>query len=215
MGNRCTETRQAIIVDLDGTLISTNSFKQYIVFAYQEAIKACRFDIAINLMINVASRKLRIKSHSEMKRRILLSTNDFMSQKSRIERLVEKLISKSNPHVVAMIQQCKAEGLFACLATAAPISYAQSIANQFGIDDCCATSIDINVDWVENVGNIKFKSVEDCCNSHNASPAIVITDHHDDLPLLLFNKGENILIAPSHKTIEILTNHNIKFSIEK
>lgn len=215
MGNRCTEIRQAIIVDLDGTLISTNSFKQYIAFAYQEAMKACRFDIAINLMINVASRKLRIISHSEMKRRILLSTNEFMCQKKRIERLADKLIAKSNPHVVAQIEQCKAEGLFTCLATAAPISYAQPISSRFGIDDCCATSIDINADWTENVGDIKLKSVEDCCNRHNTSPAIVITDHHDDLPLLLFNKGKNILIAPSHKTIEILTQHNIKFTIEK
>mgnify|MGYP007020969154 CR=1 FL=1 len=42
--------RKGLVVDLDGSLMNTNTFQKYIVFIIKEAALVCRFDIVITLL---------------------------------------------------------------------------------------------------------------------------------------------------------------------
>ena len=43
--------RKGLVVDLDGSLMNTNTFQKYIVFIIKEAALVCRFDIVITVVL--------------------------------------------------------------------------------------------------------------------------------------------------------------------
>lgn len=69
MGGRC--LTPAVVIDLDGTLVATNTFRNYILFASKLSLRQGRIDIAIGCTAPVVCRKLRLITHSCMKRLIL------------------------------------------------------------------------------------------------------------------------------------------------
>lgn len=189
--------KKAIVIDLDGTLVRTNTFSDYILYSCCEALCAMRLDIVFSLLYYICVRKLRFISHAVMKYHILRCTSLFMQRYDRIARFVEKEIRCANDEVVTHLIEYKSQGYLSVLATAAPALYACALAERYGFEACVATpAAEIPLSqWQENKQEEKLRRVSELLEKHNAILDVVITDHDDDLPLLSANKtGKNIII---------------------
>lgn len=199
--------RKALAIDLDGTLLATNSFQDYLMFCGRQAVHALRLDIALSIVFWVTLRKVRFIRHCTMKRHLLNRTAAFMQRKERLDLFVERELIAINPHAQQLMEQYRNRGYLFILSTAAPGLYAHPIAEDLHIDLCCATALPSEVvigQWHENVGEQKVDSLRRLLQTHKAELAVVITDHYDDLPLLNYNEGDNFVVAPSPKTEQML-----------
>lgn len=207
--------RKAVVVDLDGTLISINTFKVYIEYACKVAFRNGRLDICVLLIWNVLLRKSRLISHEVMKYHILRATNGLMTRK-RLEILVDRLLLSISQDVINLCYRYREKGYFILLSTAAPESYATLISEKLSLDGVCATAIPKRrTGWKENVRNIKCENTISYLKNRDLSLDILITDHYDDLPLLDIHKERNILVRPSKKTIEFINKNVIPHDILK
>lgn len=199
--------RKALAIDLDGTLIATNSFQDYLSYCGHSALYCLRLDIALSILFWVALRKVRLIRHSTMKRRLLNRTASFMQQKDRLDQFIERELISINAKALQLMEQYRNRGYLLILTTAAPGLYAHPIAENLHIDLCCATQLPSEVvigQWRENVGEQKVDSLRRMLQIQKAELDVVITDHYDDLPLLNSNEGDNFVVAPSSKTVQML-----------
>lgn len=202
--------RKALAIDLDGTLLSTNTFRDYLSFCGRAAVHRFRFDMALGIAWWVILRKLRLISHSSMKAHTLRLTAVFMQRNGQIDLFVERELLLLNTRVQQFMEQYRNRGHMLILCTAAPAIYAHPIAENLHIDFCCATPLPSEIvigQWCENVGQNKVQSLSRMLKVHKAELDVVITDHHDDLPLLDYNEGSNFVVAPSAKTLQLLKQH--------
>lgn len=205
--------REGAVIDLDGTLLEVNSFKEYVLFAVKETMKAFRLDLMAVTLFYVAARLLRLIPHATMKYRLLLLLDSFMSGE-RIARLVDILLQRLNVALYEEIKVWQRDGYFVCLATAAPECYAGAIAARLNLDACCATSSPMKVtwEWHENMGEHKLLAVQALFAEKEILLRRVVTDHGDDMPLLEANRaGDNILVAPSAQFQKTLEHHGVVY----
>lgn len=213
MVDGCKKVTRVIVVDLDGTLVNVNTFREYLLFTAKVLTGRLRFLPVIRIMISVAMRKLRLVSHSAMKRRVLAATQSLVSGDD-IDSFVRQLLQKVNIDLLNMLEKYRKEGCKILLATAAPGLYAREFADSLHLDGCVATpEVADNASWRENVGTAKLDSVCDYISGIGGELAVVVTDHYDDLPLLRYNPGVNILVNPSPATVERLTFAQVPFDI--
>jgi len=206
--------RKGIVIDLDGSLIKTNTFQKYIVFVTKKVIRVFRFDIAIALFYWVALRKCRCITHEKMKYHVLRRTLFFMNS-SRLEKFVDWLMSDINICVKNVLEVKRAQGYYICLSTAAPESYVRIISDRLGFEGFCASSIPVNRGevWYENVREMKKNNTLNFLKERDIKMSILITDHYDDLPLLYERKEYNYLVNPSLKTLKSCRAAGIKFEL--
>ena len=197
--------RKALAIDLDGTLLSTNTFRDYLSYCGSAALHNFQFDICFSILWWVVLRKLRLVSHSRMKQALLDRTAAFMTQKSRLDHFVEKEMTYLNVPVQRLMEPYRNRGHLLVLATAAPAFYAHAIAEFLNMDLCCGTLLPSEVvigEWKENVGQHKVEALQRLLQVHKAELDVVITDHSDDLPLLNSNTtGRNIVVGASPASI--------------
>ena len=197
--------RKALAIDLDGTLLSTNTFRDYLSYCGSAALHNFQFDICFSILWWVVLRKLRLVSHSRMKQALLDRTAAFMTQKSRLDHFVEKEMTYLNVPVQRLMEPYRNRGHLLVLATAAPAFYAHAIAEFLNMDLCCGTLLPSEVvigEWKENVGQHKVEALQRLLQVHKAELDVVITDHSDDLPLLNSNtSGRNIVVGASPASI--------------
>jgi hypothetical protein len=194
---------KVVVVDLDGTLVSVNTFREFVVFAACMLLGKGKIGRVCMITGAVMARKMRLISHSSMKKTVLRYVLPCLTDGEK-GVFVNQLTKYTQSSVTKIIEDCKNRGYKAILATAAPEIYAVPFAEKLGFDDCVATSstVDKKVRWKENVGNNKVDSVKNWIDKHNAVIDIVITDHHDDIPLMKYNhQGTNYLYNPSKQTI--------------
>lgn len=207
--------RSALVIDLDGTLLHTNTFRDYLSFCGRCAMHAFRLDLALIIAFWIALRKLRIISHATMKRHLMQRTVLFMQRKSRMDDFVEEELLLVNPQVKAELERYRNRGHLLILATAAPAFYAKAIADDFRLDACLGSLLPSEVvigDWKENKGEEKVRVLSHFLQQHDATLDAVITDHHDDLPLLRKNsQGTNLLVGPTSQTEALIKKENIPF----
>lgn len=207
--------KKGVIVDLDGTLLSINTFHKYIIFSFMEAVKSNDLFTALKLIFFVFFRKLRIIKHDTMKLCILNSTDSYMNE-CRIKSFVSALLEKINNKVLELIKKYKKRNYLICLSTAAPEIYVNELIKEFPqiFDFICSTPAPSReVLWRENVKQVKYNNTISLLNSRNVELNVLITDHFDDIPLLSVEKDLNILVNPSKQTCRKLNEQNIKYSI--
>lgn len=197
--------RKALAIDLDGTLLSTNTFRDYLSYCGSAALHNFQFGICFSILWWVTLRKLRFVSHSHMKQALLDRTAAFMTQKSRLDHFVEKEMTYLNVQVQQIMEPYRNRGHLLVLATAAPAFYAHPIAEFLNLDLCCGTLLPSEVvigRWQENVGQQKVDALKRLLQVHKAELDVVITDHSDDLPLLNFNTtGRNIVVGANPRAL--------------
>lgn len=200
--------RKALAIDLDGTLLHTNTFRDYLQFCYNVALHRFHFLTAWTIVWWVTLRKMRFVSHSRMKAALLECTASFMMHAGRLDQFVEQELLLINQPVLQFMEQYRNRGYLLILCTAAPGLYAHPIAENLHIDLCCATLLPSEIvigNWWECVGTYKVDALNRMLQVQKAELAVVITDHYHDIPLLNANAhGENYLVAPSEKTLQML-----------
>lgn len=209
--------QKAIVIDLDGTLLVINTFKHYIGFVGKLACQKGRLDIAVVLAFWVGLRKCRWVTHERMKYHILKCSEHFMD-KHRLDRFVDSIMPFLNKKVYENALAYRKQHYWLCLSTAAPISYASLIAQRLSLDSVCATPMPSQTGsrmWKENVKETKCKNTLQHLNQNGLQLAALMTDHSDDTPLLKVAKEENILVNPSIKTLKMVNQNHIVYTILK
>lgn len=191
--------KKAIVVDLDGTLLNTNTFKDYILYVARQSLSSGNIFIFFSLSFWVISRKIRLISHSTMKKNIMKNTTAFFQdiRPNFINLLSERL----NHRVWLEINNYRDMGYVSILSTAAPCEYADHVAKIYGFDGVISSPKSTTSNWRENVGLIKKQNTIKFLESQNIELCIFFTDHYDDLPLLRIEKERNILINPNDNTL--------------
>lgn len=202
----------AAAIDLDGTLLDTNTFVDYTRFVFNLCLKKCRLDIVGKIAWHITKRRLRLMSHATMKYHILKASASIMPS-DQLDIFAHQLVAKANPKVVELCCQLQNQGFYLCLATAAPDNYATLVARHFGFDHCIATPSDTTApDWAENSAEQKLHSLQQHLEANDLALQTVATDHQDDLPLLSACTGTCYLVNPSPKTLAIISNSSINIT---
>lgn len=173
------------IIDLDGTLVSWNTFTRFVKFAFGRSGVRARSGIARA----VVSRKLRRISHWEAKRRIVKIVETEIERGRVTDADIHVYAMQVARDVRALVLEyaCRAE--CALLATAAPELYAAPVARILGFDGCVASGTDIECKGAEKVKAVLALGVD------FDDRTLVVTDSEDDRPLMQANsKGINVMM---------------------
>lgn len=202
-------TKKVLVVDLDGTLYSINTFHHFIKFILIEVFSKLNFSLCLKILSLLVLRVLGIMSHAYMKYQLLklVSTNyhdlNCRAFTERIEKHQNSIPEIQEPYDLKI------------LATAAPDCYAKIIAANNGFNACIATKFStagFNSDF-ENIREYKKNNVINYLNRNGFQNIdMLITDHIDDLSLLKI-ASKSILINPSKTFEKIVRTHNIQYEI--
>lgn len=168
------------IVDLDGTLVSCNSFTKFVKFLFHKYPS-----LRLRLAAIVLRRKLRLISHHQAKEEIINQVLPVISAKE-LSEFVDSLIQYINNGVVDMTANFPRR----ILATAAPEIYVKIIAQRMGFSEYCATRPGLP----ENCGEEKLRNVLKLGVIFDGN-TLVVTDSYDDAPLMKANpRGINRIV---------------------
>lgn len=207
--------RKAVIVDFDGTLVKVNSFEKFFKQLFKYWIMNLKIGLSLYLLFLILIRKMRFIEHSDLKRKTL----QYVQNKDLcifIERFAQNLTSDINTNVVDIIQNYRNKGYAIHLCTAAPKLYIEKFVNFFSFkfdDIVCTDSPRKEMDWKENLGEHKRETTNRLLQKRSEKLEVLLTDSHDDIPLLKIQKSRNIIVRPSTKTIRILKKENIPFEM--
>lgn len=190
--------------DLDGTLVLDNSFHMFMASAWSEA----RSSLRISYSMQVLPRILGSFSggHAGLKMRVLawFARQDPEWQTKVVNRTIARLRRTISVPVLQELRHLQNKGARVVLATAAPEIYALAISQEIGAGDCLATSSLTGPNWYELLGEKKADACRDWLRQHivpnDPGQIIAITDHADDLPLLLI--AHKVVIQASPRGIE-------------
>lgn len=211
MGNRRKNITPAIVIDLDGTLVSVNTFHHFMLFVAKIAARKLQIFSLLRIFLAVASRALRIVHHSTMKHAVMKIAAKLLSE-SQVHYFASKITKHTNKAVENIITDAHRRGAVVILASAAPALYASHIAVITGCDHCIATEMPNRFRINECRGPVKLARVTDFLSANNMALRAVVTDHHDDLPLIQASIGlgaKTILVSPHKATINALRNAGI------
>lgn len=162
-----------VVCDLDGTLLSVNSFTKFTAwlgFRYPRLL--------VPLAWVVLRRKLRLISHAEAKREIVAMAAKCVDREKLgvwIRRLLELYI---NTEVQEILRNRSEDGCCLLLATAAPELYAVALGREAGFDAVLATP----APGPENRREEKRDRIAQFMRERGGRPVLFISDHDDDMP---------------------------------
>lgn len=185
----------ATVVDLDGTYSRLNTLRTYISLGVRHLLSRGRIVSVSAVAALVAMRRLRLISHRTMKFNALKLIG---KDQELLESFGEQINKSLNSDVTRFLAQRRAAGDRILLASAAADFYIPAVWD----GEFVATATDGNPARLECRGDEKLRRVNQWLESNGLRLNYVLTDHHDDAPLLKANStGENILVNPSEKTL--------------
>lgn len=194
------QSKKIVVVDLDGTLLDGNSLHQY----FLSAFKHSNFLIKLKIGWILFLRKIRFISHKYMKFTLIRS----IAPNDRIQKdFVFHTKNKIRKEVLIKLDEFRSNGAEVLLATAAPDFYVPWIW-----DGKFVATTTVNNYQKECRGKEKLRAVKEFMG-HDSILEAVITDHSDDLPLLMEGAKYNILVNPDKKTLDIIKHKNIAYKI--
>lgn len=184
-----------IVVDLDGTLLTCNSFRLFASYLFRNALKKGKVGTTLKFSFWTAARKLNIINHRRLKWQ-LMKLADISMTENDYRLLAENLVKCINPSVVQFLR-----GKEWILATAASYEYVLFLSRLIGCKSFIATkrpASGLFKDYRENKGERKLETIGSTFPDSEIDTAI--TDHLDDLPLLSA-AHRRILVNPSKSTL--------------
>lgn len=195
------------VFDLDGTLFRGSSLKEYFKFGIRRLLRRGHIADALTIVRHAIAAKTGLATHIGAKYAVCRLLAERLTPDD-IEAFVSRLLRGINREVLDLAQDCRDRGMLVILSTASPAEYCLPLARRLGIDICHATPLTPTfAEYAENRGAAKPARLP----LDRGELAVVVTDHHDDLPLLRANPGINRLINPSARTLAILRRENIDF----
>ncbi|GAA3614238.1 hypothetical protein Q4Q39_02915 [Flavivirga amylovorans] len=198
--------KKALVVDLDGTLYTINTFHYFIKYLIKFCVKHIKIILLVKLCAAIGSRLY--VSHDKMKYNIL----KLLKNRNDINygAFVNSISSKKRfiPHLQDTIFHVK------ILATAAPSCYANIIAKNEGLV-CLGTDFPYTK-FAQNFENSKINKKENVLkyleNQNIYEIDTFVTDHIDDLPIIKIATN-NIIINPHKELLNILKQNSISFEV--
>lgn len=198
---------KVLVVDLDGTLYSINTFHHFLKFLLIHCIKNFELFLLVKIVTIIKFRIARLISHSKMKYYILSYIKD--KQNINYSEFAHKISKYKNtiPEVSNSNYDTK------ILATAAPLCYAEIISRENNFHFCSATDFpkaDFH-NFSENIRETKKINVMHILKRNNCTEIdTFITDHIDDLPLMKIS-NKNIIINSNKELESQLISNSIEF----
>lgn len=204
------------VVDLDGTLIAGNSFTRFTIWLIRRALRRGDLATAAAVAATVLRRKARLCSHAAAKARIMCIADSRLHPED-YSAFAATLLPLVRAGVRTRLEEAQAHGHAVCLATAAPWQYAAPLGAMLGMDEVVATYPPQGVGpMIECRGEVKQRRIQALCSRLRLRPALTFTDHHDDLPLLIWTAasgGRNILVSPGASTRMIAGGAGVPFDL--
>jgi len=198
--------KKVVVVDLDGTLLSTNTFHKWMIFLLKKTLKYNFID-GLKIIFFSFKRIFKRITHKQLKFEILkISEQSYYSDS--IHTFVEELAIYINRKV---LDHMETEDVISILATAAPEIYAETIAEKYHFTYCIATPKISQSEWYENIKEEKKKSLKKLLNKIGEREIdIVLSDHYDDIPIM--NMANTVyLVNGSFETKQKLKETQINF----
>lgn len=191
--------KKIVVIDLDGCLCSINTFRFWLLFSLIYYLLSLRWPSLFRfykcILLRVAGKSDRVK----MKKCVLKITEQmpqfYILMFSRFLQLFV------NHNVLSEINVYKDEEVVLC--TAAPAVYVNVFAKKFNFVKVFATPTVDQTDWKENIGEEKLARLKKYYGE-DVVLNCVITDHYDDLPLLL-RANRRVLVKPSAITLKMIS----------
>lgn len=190
--------KKIVVVDLDGCLCTINSFRFWMFFSLLFLLFSLHWVRCYKFNAYIVLRVIGKSDRVRMKRDILSVTEDMPF--FVIKLFCRFLYQFINHNVLSEVRKYKKLHVPVVLSTAAPACYVDVFAEKLGFSHVFSTQSVFGISWKENIGNEKWESI----SAYYGKEVIVdcvITDHHDDLPLLMRAK-KRILVRPSKVTLD-------------
>lgn len=200
---RLSKAPRAVVVDLDGTLIECDTFRQYSIDILRHLAARREWRVLMTLGTIILRLVFGSISRREFKRLMLITTEPYADEDFLTE-FSFKMYRRRNPKVMDVIRYYQDRDYLVAVATSAPDNYAKRVASLLHIEHCIATPATVTGSWVDLEGDDKAAAVNAFLAARDGELATVLTDACDDLPLLILNRGRNILVSPDQKTLERL-----------
>jgi len=181
-----------MIVDLDGTLLSVNSFRIWSLFMlrgrFENLDRGSRIRLATATFAALAMRKVGLISHCRFKSRLHKLWLDAAGRDNHAgnRRLIGELRGFVREEFAEVLVAIATGKIDAVLATAAAHGYAYDLGISIGFSHVLATPLDESSMEEDNSGERKRESVFGFLDTQGwlSRPRVLFTDHADDLPLI-------------------------------
>jgi phosphoserine phosphatase len=180
------------ILDLDGTVLSTNSFPHWVLYLMRAPFPrvgaARRLSISGRVAAMLMQRKLRLTGHERFKWRLQRLWQAATNGDDGVgaEAFVARMITFVRPELRPVLSAVAGGRIDAVMATAAPADYAQPLGAAVGFVHVLATPALRLLGEPSNVGQQKCQAVLRFLVSRGWQDRrrVLFTDHVDDLPLI-------------------------------
>jgi len=201
-------SKKIVVIDLDGTLVSINSFHKWMIFIFKKSLITNRID-SCKIIYSILKRFVKLTTHKQMKYSILQISEKEIYLKY-IDEFVEELSVYVNTKVMSYLDDTNNVTI---LATAAPLVYVELFSKKFKFDYTTATPLSSDENWFENIRGKKKETLNKVLLSIDKNHCdLVVSDHHDDIGIMELSKNI-LLVNPSEKSIALLEEKNIGFTI--
>lgn len=205
---------ECAVVDVDGTVIRGNSMREMMRFMLTDGVASGNLPVAAKVARHLLLRRLRVITHREMKHPIHLLALSFMADSDRMRRFMARLMTKIHPGVMSLLTDLKRRGVKLLLATAAPDIYVAALAEALGADGYTATPHASTLEgYIENRGEEKLVRAQRYAADRGWRIGCVVTDHKDDMPLLLLQGVRRVLVAPDSALCHHLREAHLDYEV--
>lgn len=212
------KAKPILIIDLDETLISVNSFplwaRYFLLGKFKDTPLMRRASLRLEAARIFAARKLLRKNHAQTKSKLhqlWMKVDDTSAQ----EKFISALERYIRPNMRELLELIAKKEIDAILATAAASAYAEPFARKIGFTYVLATRISDN----ENRNEEKSRQALELIAKNNwlDRKKIFFTDHLEDMPFMLnsnklfwFGREDEIgLIKQSAPNLDVIYGKNI------
>jgi phosphoserine phosphatase len=192
-GRSTLKTEAVWIFDLDGTILSVNSFPywaRYMLIGHFDGLNALeRLALFLRTSQALTERKLLGQNHYHTKRKLQKLWSHSLKKdvgQAAAQRLSTLLQAYIRPNMQSLMETVASRQADALLATAAAGEYALGLGKALGFTHILATPLCTDSDTLENCAERKRDRVLSllAAQEWNHRKRILFTDHEEDLPLI-------------------------------
>lgn len=182
-----------LIFDLDGTILSVNSFPKWVMYLLRGSFPAlnpfARLVLSLRVAALLAGRKILKHPHGPMKRqmqRLWQRATAADGARTSLDHLTAQLLATVRPNMHGLLEALRAQPVDAVLATAAAGEYGHYLGEKLGFFHILTTPEAEAVDYAEHSRETKrtrtFAYL--AAQGWQERPRVFFTDHEEDLPLI-------------------------------